>query len=809
MRAGPKPRSRWAAGSVLALVLAAAFLAAGGVASEAAEGPPGEAARPRRVVIVSMPGITWEDVESGAAPNLASIARRGAVGALSIRTVGPYTDLASSYATLGAGNRTRGSGPTGIEISPSALPRPGGGLEVRQMMAVRLDNAELGFQAVPGALGEVLHKRGLRTGIAGNADGGLVWPATRRRIGHGRALRRYAGLALADRSGHVDAGRPGNELSVADAQTLNGYRSDPVALAQAAREVIASADVTLVELADAYREGQVAYARFPPPDGDEPPAEILPSELPAVTGESEDIPPDDLAARLRGVRRDDALLGTVASGVDLTRDSLIVVGTTGLGPAKRERLTVAVLAGVGARPGGWLTSATTLRTGLITLSDVAPGVLRLLGAPIPSTMTGQPFRSHAASPTERVKPLLGLQARAMFQDRWVATFFGVFVAFQGGLYLIAWRTLRRGFRPLASLRWLALAVTAVPLSIVALPILQAERWRFPWPMLAALAVTAAIATAAALAGRRTRPAAAPTLIFAATAVVIAGDLVTGAHLQLSTLIGYSPIVAGRFYGLGNLSYSILATTALMTAAYVGATRPRRGSGVWLAGGIVTVAVLLVSAPSLGADFGGVLALIPAGGVLLLMLAGRRISWTRLALLAIAAVAVAAALGVLDSLRPPEVQTHIGRFLGRLLEQGPSSVAAVIARKARATWTILTRSLLTLAIPVGVAFLPFFLRQSSGRLRSALLTEPGMRAGLWGVGLANLLGAAVNDSGLAIAAMGLSIILPYALATVLRTPAVADTTSSEPVGVGDGGAAPGRDVQAPDRGMGPDVPSPTP
>ena len=46
------------------------------------------------------------------------------------------------------------------------------------------------------------------------------------------------------------------------------------------------------------------------------------------------------------------------------------------------------------------------------------------------------------------------------------------------------------------------------------------------------------------------------------------DVVLGATLQLNTVFGYSPTVAGRFAGLGNLAFAQLAGSALLLAGVV-------------------------------------------------------------------------------------------------------------------------------------------------------------------------------------------------------------------------------------------------
>ena len=94
---------------------------------------------------------------------------------------------------------------------------------------------------------------------------------------------------------------------------------------------------------------------------------------------------------------------------------------------------------------------------------------------------------------------------------------------------------------------------------------------------------------------------------------------------------------------------------------------------------------------------------------------------------------------------------------------------VIIRKINANWTLLTQSALTLSVPVALIFLGLMLRRPYGRLRAGLVTIPGLKIGLIGAVVANVLGFALNDSGIAIPAMGLAIMAPYCLATVLGMP----------------------------------------
>src|SRR5690606_30893710 len=55
----------------------------------------------------------------------------------------------------------------------------------------------------------------------------------------------------------------------------------------------------------------------------------------------------------------------------------------------------------------------------------------------------------------------------------------------------------------------------------------------------------------------------PLLLVGGSWLMMAIDIFTGGRLQLSTMFGYSPIVAGRFSGFGNLAFSMIAAGAVV------------------------------------------------------------------------------------------------------------------------------------------------------------------------------------------------------------------------------------------------------
>lgn len=728
--------------AVLVTLLAAVTLAGAGAGATsgagagqgpAGPGPAGPAGVPAHVLIVSMAGITWEDVAAGRAPVLAGLARRWSMGSLSIRTVHSPTDPASAFATIGAGNRSVGLG-TGVSAleKPNAGPLPGAGLLVADFAQVVKSNAALHFGAVPGTLGTALHAHGLRTGVVGNQD---------EYVGGIRTPMRYGALALADSSGMVDTGDVGQHLTPGPALSA---MEDPAAIAAATAGALARANVVLVELSETRRVGDA----------------LGPNAAGSPIGAA-------------AVSLDDAALGRLLSEVDLNRDSVWVLGTSGPGGGSPDRLMVAVAAGVGARRGGWLTSPTTRRNGLVTLADVGPTILRGYAIKAPAAMTGQVIRSVPGG-TRRLSRLVARDRAALDYGSRLAGFLLVVVLAAIAVFFLGWWQLRRGSRPSTALELGALAVVATPLACLLQAAAGAERWALV-PAFAFLAAADALVVALGFAGPwRRHPAGPAALVAGLSGLGILVDLVTGAHGQLSSLMGYSPIVAGRFYGLSPLSFAALATYVLVLTGML-AARQRHPGLVAAAIGAGTVAI--AGAPMFGAKFGAILSLVPAFGLLALAVSGRRLSWAKTALLGIAAAVAALGIGLLDALRPARSQTHIGRFVSAALHGGPGSVSDVLVRKADANLGIYLKAPIAFLVPLCLAFAAIALWRPPAWLGSRMEHFPGLRSGILAALAAGAVALVVNDSGAAIPGVGLALGTPLVIAILLRVPAARRATSA--------------------------------
>ena len=348
--------------------------------------------------------------------------------------------------------------------------------------------------------------------------------------------------------------------------------------------------------------------------------------------------------------------------------------------------------------------------------------------------------------------------------RSTGVFFWVLVALVGALVAVGVAVLggwRRGVPPPPGARARAV-VRALALVLAALPVATYLADLAPWeraghPLLALLtALVVADLVVAAVAGlgpwRRHRLGP-PLAVLVLTWATLLGDVVTGSHLELNGLLGYDAIVAGRFIGYGNLTFGLHAVSALLvtaaTATVVGRrARPERRrlatGGTALGMGLVTVGI--IGTPSLGRDFGGVLAALPGFLILAMVLAGVRVTWLRMVAVLGAAVVAVGTVAFLDWLRPADQRSHLGRFVEQILT---GEAWTVVSRKGQANLDILRGSPLAWMLPVAILAAVWLIRPG-GLLRGRPGAAPGglpaadagvLRAGLLAVLLSLTLGAA--------------------------------------------------------------------
>ena len=739
----PRPRrsSRLRRTVAIGLIALAAVAGLAAVASGATN--VGAVRSSGRVLIVSIPTVTWADLDTANAPTLKRLLDHSAVADLATRSDRQPSALGPAYVTIGTGTRAAGDGATdgeGLEVSERfgrdsagaayrqrTGRKPGRGLVDLAIARIKDANTALLYGAQPGALGDELAKAGYSRAVIANADG--LQPDTPP-SGAEQYVRPAVG-ALMGGDGRVPEGSVGTSLLQSDPGAPYGVRLDAAAVERAFAAAWRARSVVLVEGSDLVRADR--YFPF----------------ASAVQSERQ---------RRRATEWTDRIVARLFTHVNLARDTVVVVAPT---PSTGDRsVTVAGLRTPGVTP-GLLRSATTGRAGFVTLTDVAPTILGVLGIAKPNVMEGRPMRvgTDGGSPSDRRAFLVQVNADGLLRDRLVdpvtkaVIWASIVLVISAGFLLgrVAWAA--------DALRWLALGIVGFLLATHVVTLLHvaehggiATYWAF------CLLFAAASAAVCRLAGRRSSI---DPLMYAlgALLIVLVVDQFSGSHLEFNSVLGYSPTVGIRFAGIANGSSAVLTAAAMLVAALlawrIGAPRGNR-----LALAVLVVAFIALTPPLFGQDFGGTIAAAPAFLLLGCLLLGRRITFRTVAGLCGVLLVSGIVVGMLDLLRPSDQRTHVGRFFEKIGNEGLSGFTSVIQRKGGENVANYSSPILTAMVVVVIAVGLMLWFRSPSLLRTTVGRIPTLRAA--GIGLAVLLVLtyALNDSGIAIPAM---MLVPIAAA----------------------------------------------
>jgi hypothetical protein len=726
------------------------FLAAGLALLAAVAGcgsaDPVDGQRIERVLIVSMPGVAWADVQRGALPNLADFARGAAIGDLSTRIGLRSASTTDAYLSIGAGTRAiaprvdpavavdpdeRYAGVASAEILQRRLGFVPQGITYLPVGAALERNERSSFGAKPGRLGDLLAAHGVDRAVIANADAAEGFVSDE--PPPDGAYARGAATALMTSEGLVPGGTVGRGLLTEDPLAPFGRRLDPAAVMAAFDEVWGpDRSVVLVEASDLSRAA--AYS-------------------PRATSVQRRELRDD------ALERSDDLLGDLVAQTDPDHDAVLVVSPVAA-RGNPELAVVALRTPDGAA--GLLRSPTTRRDGYVQLADVAPTVLALLDLDQPQEIEGRAFEVSDVRTSGRVAKLVDQAEAAEFRDSLSPVVVPLVIAYLAlllGASLAGRRVPDRIRRSLPAGCLGALGV--VPATFLAAR-LSAVRGSTGGYLLAVVAMAAVFAAGVTVLTRNRRGLA-PVLAVGAVTGFFVLDVLAGAPLQLNAVFGYSVAVAGRFAGLGNLAFALFGAGAIVLGGQLAERYGDRGRRWALA--VLAGIVLVEGLPMLGADVGGVVSMVPAFGVTALILSGRRVGWRWATGLLVAAMVAVLAFAFVDAARPTGSRTHLARLAQHVLDGRWGPFFDTLNRRFHASFgdveVAAWASLVALVLGTTAYVVVIALRRSRPELfrrRTAGLDVPtlAVRNGLF---VLAVIGLAANDSSIAVPATMLIIAVP--------------------------------------------------
>ncbi|MHB0975664.1 MAG: hypothetical protein ACYC1U_00545 [Candidatus Aquicultorales bacterium] len=693
----------------------------------------------RKVVFVAVDNITWKDIKEAADPNFDALIKDSSIGLLNNR-VHRNATRGKEFVSAGASARSNapdevmaldvdetyegGSAGATYERRTGSKP-PGEGAVALSLADINLKNSKLYYQIVPGRLGQALKDEGLKTAVIGNADPFFE--------GDRNFNREIVYLAM-DAAGRVDYSETGKRLLLRDADAPFGARTDSRAVFERFDDFYRKADFIAIDFGDTARADMYdVYSQ----------------------------PSRSLKMKKEAIAKAGAFISKLKKR--LGEDDMLIVASvnppgTGV-PIYRgyeEQLTPIVVNGPGYA-GGYLTSDSTHRPGLVANLDIAPLVLSGFGIDTPVGMFGRPMK--AMQVDQDIDYLIGYNDRAIGIN---AARPGVIVSFAViiGVALsgtVAALLLGERF----GIRRFVWIFKVAALSVIAFPLASFLNAYFFSTLsetaLTALTTATAIlfASAAQAIGRNgIKPAA---VLAAATLLFLAYDMTTGARFSGDTVFGYDSIVGGRFYGMGNEGISVAVGAVIILFTFCGTLIKKpvlRNIAVLFLGLGVT---LIIAFPSFGANLGGAPMGVTATVVYLVVVADKR--WRPYLIPAVLGAAALSLLAVIGADVIGGAKTHVGRTAQLISSGGLAEVWLLIKRRVFENLQVFEGSAWSYVLLVIVPLAAILRYRPVGLVDRIFREHPNVGYGFSAALASGLIGYALEDSGIVMPAIILAQFLP--------------------------------------------------
>ena len=709
----------------------------------------------RRVTLVLAPYLTWDDLSPSTTPTLLRLAQSGAVGAINARgrvkiASGIPSPTESALGISSGAWSIPGKDALASFVATETYEGMGSAAAAYQRVyGSAIGSARIGYLGLPevqqandleptdaiiGTLGQAISDAGGLTAAVGNSDVGYA----------ARDLRyeRPAGAVPADYLGRVNAGDVSADLLVADDAAPYGRRTDMARFSAAFERV--------EQLARAHNGPSLVVLD----SGDLTRAQDFASQ--ATTSAAQ-------AQREEALRTLDTVVGLAAEGAG--DDELVIVVSQALSTDELgalQGLGPCVISGTGWN--GYLTSASTHRSGLVTNLDLTATILEQLGIKRPVQVLGNGMLSTASSlsATARIAHLTRMNRVATSVDTAKAGVLNLYIGFAVLLLAISAVVLTRAHlwpttiadRVATMLQGAVLLLLSVPISSWLMFVVL----RYPsTPVIATLSFVGVflLVWVASLLLWRFGPCVPVIALTALTSVVILAEQLVGAPLSFVNFFGYSPLPAARFYGMGNEAASILFGASIALVALVLDAWPHAMWSEWVRRwGVIVLGVVVVgfaAAPFLGANVGVAIWGTVGFAVAWMLMNGRRVTWKAIVLMLVGVVVIIGAFAAIDLLGGGE-QTHLGRAITSADQGGIAQLWTIVVRKAETNMRVFMHTNWSWVLVAVLGFLGFMRLRPTGDFAETIAENPRFGDAITVTLAAGALAFFTEDSGIVIPAL---------------------------------------------------------
>lgn len=746
--------------------------------------------KPGKVVMFVVDRIGIDDLTEENAPNIFKLISSGGFALMNARLIHDFYGK-GSYLVIGAGGRvTAGSnaglafnyeefltGSIGEQIKAGDIFFSRTGILAPEDSVVNLyieemikNSDNISSTSEPGLLGQTLKSENKITALLGNADSltparsvdttlfpeqeylGDLIPSPEEIEAYPSVveIHREASCIAMDKNGIVPLGNVSANLSGVNPEHTN-VTTNYTRLVSEAGELLPEVDFMVVDLGQTSRvdEGSSYY-----------------------TDKALD------EARSAAIKNSDKAIGRILKFLDLDKDMVIVCTPTPSREmlSKGELLTPLVICGPETGSGALLKSSTTARTGIVSNFDIAPTIIEFFRIDTPGDMEGRPLLETSVSTNIKdiQKHRDTIVASSTTRKTMVRFFvisaivlivlFMLFLFFRDDIvknHKLFWRTV-------------FLMVLSGPLAYLIYPAFGNASYHRSIPLIIGITLVAGIGSI--LIERRSTSVIksgksgfiAMAVISGTTLFVALLDPLLGSPLMTLSAFGSDIVLAGRYYGIGNLYMGVVVGASLLficlTCELATGILDKPWKRYLFAGIVLLATCIFLGYPGLGANVGGLITAAAASVVTVIKLEGKPVSWKKL-LIAVVIVILCIAILIIVATILPEQSSHAGKALSRFRADGISSLFSQAMRKLSANWSLIFVSIWRLILLLAVIG-ALILNWKFKLIRKIKSDYHFLAAGMAGMITGLVVALLLNDSGIEPAgAISLFILIPLLLLSI--------------------------------------------
>lgn len=634
----------------------------------------------KKVVIFVIDRINLKDYTMYNLPNLKYLLENGTYGIMTVNSDGGRIPE-NIYMTIGSGTRAVGSdaaasnfnsyeivdGETAADIfqrNSGIVPQKDNILNL-DIAQIYRNNLKSNHIVVPGLLGKMLNDSGRTVAVFGNED-------------TDKEQKRFTPLIGMNDKGIVNYGDVSTDILKRDLLSPFGIMTDYDMLYKKYNEMKAKADLTIFQLGDTSRVND--YQRY------------ATDKINALN-------------KKKALENADSFIGKIIrEGRPDTLYMVITPMPSSKDIGENNYLTPIIIYGPGFT-GGFLTSETTKRAGIVTNMDIMPTILKYFNIKIPAYVTGHPLNNSGYKGT--IQELIEQNNQLVYNYTYRPPFLKTYVALQIIILLLSLAVLVFFKKYSIYMKPLLFFVSAIPLTFLLLPLLNYTR-------ISNSIVGVFFLTAVAIISiYKFSPYSYYfyAIISFITSLVLTVDLSLGGFLLKNSFLSYDVIAGARFYGIGNEYMGVLIGGTICFTTIAFETFKNKKLLFVLTSLIYLLVFYFIAAPNMGTNVGGGIAAFGGFGAALILLSGKKINIKNFIYICIGILIMLLALFYIDSMRPVSQQTHIGQTFALVRSYGIIPLIQIFVRKLTMNYKLLKYSiwskvLLTLiAVLLGLFFKP--------------------------------------------------------------------------------------------------------